>query len=91
MNKLQIRYSNRYKTSRKNLNEKDKELLENVVQKLASAQSLDKKYKDHSLIGKYKDFRECHIKPNLFLIYRINNKILELFLADVGSHSDIFG
>ena len=36
-------------------------LLEEVVNILQSGEELDKKYRDHELKGKYKNFRECHI------------------------------
>lgn len=48
------------------------------------------KYKDHALTGDWKDFRDCHIKPDLLLIY---SKRMDGFLQLVrlGSHSEIFG
>ena len=49
---------------------------------------LIEKYKDHQLIGKMKDFRECHIKPDLLLIYMIEDNTLKL--VDIGSHSELF-
>ncbi len=39
----------------------------------------------------FKDFYECHIKPDLLLIYKYNNNILELHLYNIGSHSNLFG
>ena len=66
------------------------ELLTEVVDTLASQQSLPKKYRDHSLTGSYSDFRECHIKPDWLLIYRIDNEDLLLFLFRTGFHSDLF-
>ncbi len=51
---------------------------------------LDKKYKYYNLIGNYLDCRECHIKPDLLSIYRVNNDILELGLVRVGSHAKFF-
>ncbi len=59
-----------------------------ILYKLLNATSLDIKYKDHQLTGNLKEFRECHIKPNLLLIYRIKDNILELI--DIGSHSELF-
>ena len=49
----------------------DLQLLNTVVQTLANGETLDPKYKDHSLTGNFRDFRECHIKPDWLLIYRI--------------------
>ncbi|MDM8524050.1 type II toxin-antitoxin system mRNA interferase toxin, RelE/StbE family [Desulfococcaceae bacterium HSG8] len=34
--------------------------------------------------------RECHVKPDLLLVYRINDSISELALTRVGSHSELF-
>jgi mRNA interferase YafQ len=46
------------------------------------------KYRDHDLTGNWAGFRECHVKPDLLLIYRISNN--ELQLIRLGSHSDLF-
>lgn len=64
--------------------------LNEVVDILASGQELDLKYNDHQLIGNYKYFRECHIKPDWLLIYHINDEELELYLFRTGTHSDLF-
>lgn len=65
-------------------------LLEEVVNILQSGGELDKKYRDHELKGKYKNFRECHIQPDWLLIYLIENDILTLTLVDTGTHADLF-
>ena len=65
-------------------------LLNTVVTTLANGEKLDPKYKDHPLIGDYADFRECHIKPDWLLIYRIDDEELELYLFRTGTHSDLF-
>lgn len=61
-----------------------------VVDLLASGKKLNIKYKDHKLQGEYKDCRECHIRPDLLLIYQIIDNELVLVLIDIGSHSDLF-
>lgn len=58
---------------------------------LASGKVLDKKYKDHQLKGEYKDYRECHVLNDLLLMYKIENDELILVLANIGSHSQLFG
>lgn len=65
------------------------DLLDAVVNKLANNEKLDEKYHDHALTGNYIGYRECHIKPDWLLIYRINNNELYLFLSRTGSHSDL--
>lgn len=69
----------------------DIQKLSEVVGILASGEKLDVKYKDHALLGKYADFRECHIEPDWLLIYRVDDEELELFLLRTGTHSDLFG
>ena len=59
-----------------------------VVYNLLCDVKLVDKYKDHQLVGKLKDFRECHIKPDLLLIYMIEDNILKL--VDIGSHIELF-
>jgi len=41
-----------------------------VLVALASDQSLEPRHRDHALTGDWKDHRDCHIKPDLVLIYR---------------------
>ena len=79
-----------FKKDYKKLNNKEKELVKNVIIKLVNGEELGKNYKEHSLIGNYLGCKECHIKPDLLLIYRIDNNILELALVRVGSHSKLF-
>ncbi len=79
-----------FKKDYKKSSHTDKSILKEVIILLASGESLDTKYKDHQLIGNYLGCRECHLKPNLLLIYRIETDILELALTRVGSHSKLF-
>jgi len=79
-----------FKKDYKKLSNSDRELLKEVIKLLARGEILDKSYKDHTLIGNYLGCRECHLKPDLLLIYRINDDILELALTRVGSHSKLF-
>ena len=48
---------------------------------------MPEKYRDHQLTGNLKDLRDCHIKPDLVLLYRKNNEVLELIR--LGSHSEL--
>jgi len=82
--------TNSFKKDYKKLSLEYKEKLKEVVTILSKGEKLEEKYKDHKLIGNYLGCRECHIKPDLLLIYRINNNILELVLTRVGKHSELF-
>ncbi|MCE9585411.1 type II toxin-antitoxin system YafQ family toxin [Candidatus Nomurabacteria bacterium] len=61
-----------------------------AVEILASGKKLEANYMDHPLHGKYLGYRECHIRGDVLLIYKIENKILILVLFDIGSHSELF-
>jgi len=64
-----------------------------VVMALANDQILPPHQRDHDLTGDWKGYRECHLKPDLLLIYRKldNDNDGLLRLARIGSHSEIFG
>lgn len=57
---------------------------------LANDQSLDSLRRDHDLSGDWSGYRECHVKPDLLLIYR-KTEDNSLRLARLGSHSELFG
>ena len=86
----QIFRTSSFKKDYKKLSQKNKDLLKEVLIKLVNNETLEEKYKDHKLIGDYLGYKECHIKPDLLLIYRIENQILELSLIRVGKHSELF-
>ena len=65
-------------------------LLEEVIDTLLHEQSLDEKYHDHALHGRYEGFRECHIQSDWLLIYQIDNGEAVLVASRTGSHSDLF-
>jgi len=79
-----------FKKQYKKLSSIDKELVKEVIVLLANNQTLDEKYKEHKLTGNFKDLKECHVKPDLLLIYKINDDILELALVHVGNHNSLF-
>ena len=66
------------------------EILMSVLGLLLTDQALPDKYRDHDLTGDWSGYRECHIKPDLLLIYRKPDADT-LRLARLGSHSDLFG
>jgi mRNA interferase YafQ len=64
--------------------------LDEVVKLLLNEQPLLPKYKDHALKGNFAGYRECHIRPNWLLLYKVNKQILTLVLIRTGTHSDLF-
>ncbi len=55
---------------------------------LASDERLPQRYFDHALSGEWKDFRDCHIRPDLILIYR-KPDAESLELVRLGSHGEL--
>lgn len=51
---------------------------------------LPQSYKNHALQWKWKWMLECHLLPDILLIYKINNEKLELYMIEIWSHSDLF-
>lgn len=67
---------------------KDVDVLKDVINALIRGEKLPQCCRDHSLQGRWKSHRDCHIKPDWVLIYRIEGDAL--FLERTGSHSDLF-
>jgi len=65
-------------------------LLIPVLRALAGDEPLEPRYRDHDLGGEWAGYRDCHIKPDLVLIYRKPDADT-LRLARLGSHSEVFG
>ena len=61
-----------------------------TVAALSIDQALPESYRDHALNGKWANYRECHLKPDLLLIYQKADADT-LRLARLGSHSELFG
>ena len=67
-----------------------KEEVDFVINELAAGRKLDIKYRDHALSGDLSEFRECHIKSDLLILYQVQNEELILVVVNIGSHSDLF-
>ena len=55
---------------------------------LAKDEMLPQRYFDHPLGGEWNDHRDCHIRPDLILIYR-KPDAAGLELVRLGSHSEL--
>nr|VFK22166.1 MAG: mRNA interferase YafQ [Candidatus Kentron sp. MB]VFK27779.1 MAG: mRNA interferase YafQ [Candidatus Kentron sp. MB]VFK74431.1 MAG: mRNA interferase YafQ [Candidatus Kentron sp. MB] len=62
--------------------------LTDILEMLVQDQPLLKKQRDHALTGDWEDYRDCHIKPDLILIYR-KPDTTRLQLIRLGSHSEL--
>ena len=64
--------------------------LTSALSALATDSPLEVRLRDHALSGYWSGYRECHIRPDLLLIYRkVGDDLLRL--ARLGSHSELFG
>ncbi|HET9113573.1 MAG TPA: type II toxin-antitoxin system YafQ family toxin [Burkholderiales bacterium] len=61
-----------------------------LIEALVLDQPLAANYRDHQLTGGWTGCRECHIKPDLLLIYKKQDND-KLILVRLGSHSELFG
>ena len=59
-----------------------------AVDQLANDQPLELRHRDHALTGEWNEYRDCHIKPDLVLIYQKPNAET-LRLVRLGSHSEL--
>ena len=90
--KYDLQFTSQFKKDLKLAKKQNKDLgkLFEVIDILANGETLDAKYKDHSLTGNYRGTRECHVEPDWLLIYEIRGDVLVLMLFRLGSHSELF-
>ena len=83
-------YTKRFEKDIKKLQKQNVDLtdMKDIIKKLISEEPLDEKNKDHKLIGNYVGRRECHIKPDWLLIYKIKDDFI--IFERTGSHSELF-
>ena len=84
------RYKKDHKKREKTLTKKQKDKLKTVIITLLKGSQVPAIYKDHPLTGEWDSYRECHIAPDLLLIYKIIKLTKELLLVRLGSHSELF-
>lgn len=92
-NKYILRMTKRFKKHLKRMEKQNKASIRKIadtVNLLQKGEKLPERFRDHELTGNLKGNRECHILPDLLLIYRIFNDILILELIDTGTHADLF-
>ena len=88
-----VHYSKRFKKSLKRVQQMrgfKPDRLKSVVKTLSAGKRLPARYKDHQLTGNMHSFRECHLAPDILLIYQIDGDLLILTLVNVGNHAQLF-
>ena len=83
-------YTRQFQKDIRRLEKQNKNLgeLKHVMTLLMEEKNIPPNFKDHPLLGYYKGFRECHIKPDWLLIYKIEG--VEIYFTRTGSHSELF-
>ncbi len=59
-----------------------------ILTMLASDQPLEPRHRDHALSGEWSDHRDCHIRPDLVLIYQKPDDAT-VRLVRLGSHAEL--
>lgn len=88
---LKLEYSRQFKKDFKKiakLSIPDVVEVGHVIKQLQLGETLPEKYVDHSLSGNWQNYRDCHVKPDLVLIYKVDDTSLKL--ARIGIHSELF-
>jgi mRNA interferase YafQ len=61
-----------------------------AIELLSAQVQLPEQFHDHALSGDMKGCRECHIAPDILVIYEVADEILELLLINIGNHAQLF-
>lgn len=91
--KYRIDYTRRFTKSLKRVRQFKgfkEEKLAQVIVMLATGTKLPEQYHDHALRGDAASYRECHIAPDILLIYEIHNDTQVCSLTDIGNHAQLF-
>ena len=90
---FELNYTKRFKKDLKHY-KGDAELLkelERIFAFLSRGEKLPEKYLNHPLVGEFKGCYDCHVRPDILLVYTINKTEVTVLLLRIGSHSNIFG
>lgn len=82
-------YRRAYKRVSKH-NNFDRQVFEDIIDTLSRGENLSQKHQDHQLTGKFQEYRECHVKNDILLMYQKYEDVLVLILVDLGTHDDLF-
>ena len=67
---------------------RDTDHLRQVMKRVAKGETLEHKYDDHGLTGKYKRHRSCKIQPDFLLIYQKSGNSVSFVRC--GTHQEMF-
>jgi mRNA interferase YafQ len=83
-------YTNRFEKDLKLMTKRgpDPKSMKAIIRKLIDETPLERKHRDHLLVGNFKDRRECHIEPDWLLIYRLDGDMI--IFERTGTNADLF-
>ncbi len=88
-----LKLSSTFKTSFKKFKSNahfKKDIFEYVINELFADRELEAKFRDHDLTGDMIGNRECHLAPDILLVYKKDKESLILILVNIGSHANLF-
>lgn len=90
---LTVEFTTQFKRDLRKVKKRGKKLhlIQEVIEKIAKQDFLNKKFRDHALIGNYVGFRELHIEPDWLLIYEVVSRKEKVVFIRTGTHADLFG
>lgn len=90
--KYTIKFTTQFKKDVKKAKKqnRDIDLLFEIIDKLSNGEKLDKKFKAHELSGQLAGIIECHIEPDFLLEYQYYEEELILMCIRAGTHSELF-
>lgn len=88
----QLRITKSFKIDYKKLTKSEAEDTDAVIKILLKNERLETKYHDHALRGNYIGYRECHVRPDLLLVYKktTDKMIYVLTCIRISTHTNIF-
>ncbi len=89
----ELKRSNKFKKDFKKLSKGsyfDVDVFVFIVEMIINTGILPAKYKNHKLQGEFIGCMECHIQPDVLLIYSLDKEERIINLLRIGSHSNLF-
>ncbi|AWI08052.1 type II toxin-antitoxin system YafQ family toxin [Ereboglobus luteus] len=62
---------------------------EKLFDLLVTGQPLPPVYRDHALVGNWKGHRDCHLRSDMVLVYKIEGDTI--VFTRINTHSELFG
>ncbi len=90
--KYSVKSTSQFKKNLKLSRKRNRDInhLYELIELIASGETIPSKYKEHILIGNFKGIHECHVENDWLLLFEFDEEELKLILHGVGTHIDLF-